>query len=93
MMAIFTSQRVSRSSETRLAESVARLRASDVGRWTVEQLHELACAMVAAGGDSFCARRVWQRLERGEIDICRAILALQSQSAFARRCRRAATTY
>ena len=64
--------RSTRSAETRLAEVVSRLRTATIRPWTLDQITELAGA-VAAAGDTFFARRVLQRLERGEIDVWRAL--------------------
>lgn len=60
-----------RSSETRLAELLARTHASRVHVWSARQTRELACAVIVAG-DTFHVRRVLQRLERGELDVAAA---------------------
>ena len=70
-------QYCTKSSETRLAERVGSLCASSGERWTVEQMHELACAIVAAG-DTFYVRRLLQRLERGEVDMSRVLRELRT---------------
>jgi hypothetical protein len=80
--------RRTQSSETRLASSFAALYRSRLARWTERERRALARALIAVG-DTFTARRLLQRLERGELgsfdDCVSVIVSLEFRDPAARR--------